>query len=369
MLRIIPLLGSCLGACGHPDPTSPATSPTPAREATGPTEPPRLEPPRAAEIPRPPGIQRDGFWTLADAPSPAACATDADCIGDTVPAEDLCCQDAYKLAAHSRSWREHIRQWRTRTCGGHVCPPPPNPSQPNPCAFAVRCEVGRCMDSCPTAPTTGLIEIPGGLLDGVRIEPFFIDRTETTVRAYTACVERGACRPAGTGDKCSYNVPGREEYPINCVDQAQAAEYCAWAGKRLPDGLQWSWVARGREENRPFPWGAEPPTCERLKVSFGIPRRGKPCDAHLRPVASLPANASRDGVLDMQGNVEEWMGDPPRKLPHGLNEPYGLLKGISAMDDFDADRVDPSFASYLPARSQEGGIGFRCARERAPILQ
>jgi hypothetical protein len=310
MLRIITLLGSCLGACGHPDPMSPATSPTLAREAPGPTEPPRLESPRleparAAEIPRPPAIQRDGFWTL----------------------------------------------------------------QPNPCALAVRCEVGRCMDSCSTAPATDLIAIPGGTLDGVRIEPFFIDRTETTVRAYTACVERGACRPARTGDECSYNAPGREEYPINCVDQEQAAAYCAWAGKRLPDGLEWSWVARGREENRPFPWGAEPPTCERLKVSFGIPRRGKPCDAHLRPVASLPANASRDGVLDMQGNVEEWMGDPPRKLPRGLNEPYGLLKGLSAMDDFDADRVDPSFASYLPARSQEDGIGFRCASARAPILR
>ncbi len=175
--------------------------------------------------------------------------------------------------------------------------------------------------------TAALIEIPGGLLDGVRIEPFFIDRTETTVRSYTACVERGMCGPAHTGDECSDNAPGREDYPINCVDWAQAAKYCAWEGKRLPSGLEWSWVARGREEDRPFPWGDEAPTCERLKVSFGIPRRGKPCDAYLRPVASLPANASRDGVLDMQGNVEEWAADPPRKLPRGLNEPYALAKG------------------------------------------
>ncbi len=32
------------------------------------------------------------------------------------------------------------------------------------------------------------------------------------------------------------------------------------------------------------------------------------------------------------------------------------------MDDFDADRVDPSFEGYIPASSQQDGVGFRCAK-------
>jgi hypothetical protein len=150
--RIFTLMGLCLAACGQPQPTPPATTPTPVPAATDTPRP--IAPPPPIEAPRPtvtdgPPIQRDGFWTLADAPSPTACVTDADCIGDTVPAEDLCCQDPHTLTAHARAWREHIRLYRTRACSGHVCPPPPAPAQPPSCAFEVRCEAGRCMESCP----------------------------------------------------------------------------------------------------------------------------------------------------------------------------------------------------------------------------
>lgn len=125
-----------LAACGR---TAPAER----------TAPPVTGPTGEAPVERDGLIQRDGFWTLEEAPPPLACVTDDDCLGDTVPAEDLCCQDPHKVAAHSSAWRTFIQAWRDRSCGDHACPPPPSPSQPPACAFEVRCQAGRCVDDCP----------------------------------------------------------------------------------------------------------------------------------------------------------------------------------------------------------------------------
>jgi hypothetical protein len=100
------------------------------------------------QTPRP--TQVDGIYTVAGAPDPRACAVDADCIGDTIPAKDLCCQDPYNVVPHARAWRTWMNDWRTRSCAAaHTCPPPPNPAQPAECGFAVSCKDSRCVNACP----------------------------------------------------------------------------------------------------------------------------------------------------------------------------------------------------------------------------
>ena len=56
---------------------------------------------------------------------------------------------------------------------------------------------------------------------------YFMDEREVTVAAYRACVTAGKCNKPHTEadsqgqpecDKCNYDVPGYDNYPVNCVE-------------------------------------------------------------------------------------------------------------------------------------------------------
>jgi serine/threonine-protein kinase len=93
-----------------------------------------------------------------------------------------------------------------------------------------------------------------------------------------------------------------DAHPVWRVSLADAEAYCAWAGLRVPTEAEWEWAARGPDE-RDYPWGAAPPSRERLN------RNGDDDHEFTAPVGSFPAGASPFGCLDMAGNVEEWLVD------------------------------------------------------------
>jgi formylglycine-generating enzyme required for sulfatase activity len=72
----------------------------------------------------------------------------------------------------------------------------------------------------------------------------------------------------------------------------------------VPTASEWEWAARGRGEGRWFPWGFESPKCERAVMAL---EAVDGCGAgRTAPVGSRPRGKSRDGVLDLAGNVAEW---------------------------------------------------------------
>src|SRR5262249_22407076 len=108
----------------------------------------------------------------------------------------------------------------------------------------------------------------------------------------------------------------------------QAKAYCAAQGKRLPVEAEWELAARG-EEGRPFPWGWEPPSAERLNACGSECKRmltarretvGKgpwpamygedDSAAETAPAGHYPKGATSAGVMDMAGNVWEWTDSP-----------------------------------------------------------
>jgi len=149
----------------------------------------------------------------------------------------------------------------------------------------------------------------------VRVLTFCIDATEVTQEAWAACVVRGPC-PA-MPDDC--DAPRGPDYPVVCVSPEAAHEYCRSVGKRLPTEAEWEKAARGGceiiapetcgpEDERTYPWGDDPPTCEH--ANFWPREQPEPCSGTPDVVGVRPSGASPYGALDLAGNVREWVFEP-----------------------------------------------------------
>ena len=138
----------------------------------------------------------------------------------------------------------------------------------------------------------------------VTISAFWMDKLEVTNGMYMLCVQAGACEPPtffnSEQHEKYFNTEEFSDYPIISVTWGDANDYCAWAGKRLPTEAEWEYAARGTDF-RVFPWGDERPDTSRANFDRKI--------NDVTRVGSFPAGASPFGVLDMSGNVWEWISD------------------------------------------------------------
>jgi len=184
---------------------------------------------------------------------------------------------------------------------------------------------------------------------------FQIDRTEVRINEYERCVDAGVCGAPDTGNSCNWDVPGRGDHPVNCVDWDQARTFCAWVGKRLPTEYEWEKAARGTD-GRSYPWGNDEATCD-WAVMVGGSSEG--CgQGSTWPVASREQGRSPYGLFDMAGNVLEWTEDwqesegGARVVRGGSWRSYALP-------------MRTSFRQRVDGAVRDGRIGFRCAQGRA----
>jgi len=202
----------------------------------------------------------------------------------------------------------------------------------------------------------------------VSVPAFEIDKFEVTVAAYRRCVDATKCSPpAFDGDGCNWSQPGRDRHPVNCVAWIQASALCKWAGKRLCSEAEWERAARGTDGRR-YAWGDAAPSCSLAVMAVGGGGCGEGATA---PVGSRPGGASPYGVMDMAGNVAEWVQDgyldsyvgAPADgtawdpLPGGDH----LRRGGSWLLGADAMRATVRFAGSMSAGNAPS-IGFRCCR-------
>ncbi|MCS6901435.1 MAG: SUMF1/EgtB/PvdO family nonheme iron enzyme [Myxococcales bacterium] len=233
------------------------------------------------------------------------------------------------------------------------------------------------------ADTTGMILIPAGTflagstgkqaepnegpLHEVSLSAFWIDRTEVTVEAYRRCVDAGRCAPLSppSSKHCTFSQ-GNGTLPINCISYEEAAQYCLAHGKRLPTEAEWEYAARGSLPPK-YPWGEAEPTCK-----HAISRKGNSaadgCGEGPAPVGERPEGKSPFGLLDMAGNVEEWVSDyyDDRYVPTILRDPLGapptaarVLRGGSWASPWRHLRV--THRSWGSSMERGPTVGFRCA--------
>ncbi len=255
------------------------------------------------------------------------------------PIVPMASASAVPSCAEGTTWNGSACVTAAPTESAPVEPPPAPPPAP------------RCPDGMALVPGGGPFKIGAPKVE-VSVSDYCLDKTEVTADAYRACVKEGDCKDdfLKCGDAATYGVEGKGDHPIVCVDFKQAETYCAAQNKRLPTQAEWEWAARGGAAGSAFPWGDDTPKAQACWSGNGL--RTGTC-----AVGSFPAGASKEGLLDLAGNVFEWTTAPtdarsPMRVGRGGSWKDGVAGALRA------DRPGGFAVTY-----RCGFLGIRCATE------
>lgn len=257
----------------------------------------------------------------------------------------------------------------------------------------------------------GMVKIPAGRfqmgsndfadekpIHSVDVSAFYMDETEVTMEKFWECVKAGRCDPPWKTVKwdnirqedmktdsqfCNANSRGRGKHPVNCVDWNQAQAFCRWAGKRLPTEAEWEYAARGTT-GRKYPWGNPEPDksnstilnacgteCVEMAKKKGLTwtamyeiNDGWETTA---PVGTFKRDKSPFGVLDLGGNVSEWVSDlytECYKKPGCPTNPNARVLRGGSWSNFDPQDARAADRDRNAPANRGDSVGFRCARTK-----
>jgi iron(II)-dependent oxidoreductase len=257
--------------------------------------------------------------------------------------------------------------------------PEPSPHQPQP--------IQESTDDCPP----GMVLIPeGSFILGtpendtyyevrpgetpsriINLSNYCMDITETSNKEYGEFVE--------TKSREWISPPESDDtLPVTMVSWFDGMDYCEWKGEqvgiklKLPNEFQWEKAARG-PDGKIYPWGNN--------WAPDLANAGQGQSKHnLVPVDSYSSARSYYGVLNMAGNVAEWVedwyyvnryaqlkdGDTDPKVDSDPNAAeYKVVRGGSTSDNEVDIRSARRLGIYDPYMRRTN-LGFRCATEYLP---
>ena len=175
---------------------------------------------------------------------------------------------------------------------------------------------------------------------------FYIDQIPVTIDDYRECTKSGKCEfqhyrynYAKFWDSNKYGT-----LPVAFVNWSDARNYCIQYGGDLPTSIQWESAAASNLKTD-YPWGNSLPNLSTANIDGYYQM--------LIPAGWLPEGASPYGILDMTGNIREWMLD--EVFPDSDDK---MLKGGGNNDSFSDGKIEAYF--WHTPDSSGFNRGFRC---------
>ncbi len=198
----------------------------------------------------------------------------------------------------------------------------------------------------------------------VTLPAYYIDKLEVTNDQYRRfCEATRRAFPTNPWWNETYFL-GSPNLPVVGITWDDARAYAEWAGKRLPDEIEWekaaSWGRNVTVKNI-WPWGTtfEP---SRANASSTSPIQS----------GATPGNTSAYGVLDLAGNVAEWTDSDYQPYPGNIQpDPnFGSKNKVVRGGSFRGGAEDTRTSRRLfhtpqfqksDQEERSWLIGFRCA--------